>query len=44
VESASNLSPAIWSPLQTNVVPGNGIVLVTNATVGSNQFFRLAFP
>jgi hypothetical protein len=45
VQSASNLSPpVIWSPLQTNVVPGNGIVLFTNATANPDQFFRLAFP
>jgi Immunoglobulin domain len=45
VQSASNLSPpVIWSPLQTNVVPGNGIVLFTNATANLSQFFRLAFP
>lgn len=45
VQSATNLSPpVIWSPVETNVVPGNGIVLFTNATGNSDQFFRLAFP
>jgi hypothetical protein len=45
VQSASNLSPpVIWSPLQTNVVPGSGILVFTNATANPDQFFRLAFP
>jgi hypothetical protein len=45
VQSASNLAPPIvWSPIETNVVPGNGIVLFTNTTGSSAQFLRLAFP
>jgi len=45
VESAWNLStPVTWSPLQTNIVPGNGIILFTNSTASTNQFFRLSFP
>jgi len=45
VESASNLSPpVIWSPIQTNTVPGDGTLLFTNSTANPNQFFRLTFP
>ncbi len=45
VQSASNLSPPIiWSPIETNVVPGSGIVLFTNAAGNPAQFFRLTFP
>jgi hypothetical protein len=43
VQTTTNLAVP-WTPVATNTVPGNGLLLFTNPTINPAQFFRLQFP